>query len=445
MTFRNKMVLLSSYLSICLTSNEKFISKQNYISRQVYCDNITDNKESIFKKRKYNPITNEGTSLYVEHYQNRTEKNEKEQETENSYAYEQNQNTKKAKRLIYFEMKNIIAELKNLNTDIYADENSNCHPCREYYINHGKILPIVVKSDKVSLKKWKEVTNVFVMIFGKFYKFLMSQNFEFNSFEIFECKKTVENIDSFLSSVMDELMPMKLILPPNTYKGYFIRIEEFNKILCDKKYKVHGAMLHLSIYAKKLSRDMNFRDLIILLLHKIKNNNFLFHEIKSVILTVFYQYPTEEFELKDEEYVDDFKSIVSKIILLVETANYRKNCVEESERCVKNVNHLISRNLLLYFSKYNVIRREKRLKNCKETIIELIGTSSYSIIPIDPYNLIFIDFMLGKNNIVYNYCEPVLILKYNEKYKKYYNESMYSYVIKAIERLYTMVDIILKI
>ncbi|KAF9764531.1 hypothetical protein NGRA_0489 [Nosema granulosis] len=99
-----------------------------------------------------------------------------------------------------------------------------------------------------------------------------------------------------------------------------------------------------------------------ILLHKINNSKYMLEEIKSVVLMVFYRYPTSEKEIYNSKHVNEFKVFVSKIILLIGVANLVDPSDNMSECYIQNVNIIISRSLM------NFQRRKPSRKNFNQAV-----------------------------------------------------------------------------
>ncbi|KAF9764529.1 hypothetical protein NGRA_0487 [Nosema granulosis] len=425
---------LTFYFYICETASDDSNTKQNDIYIINYCNDITSNKEIKQQKRKYESSFEEDLPPNRKQNLNRSEalvdRNE-----ERTCILEENVKLKNTKISSHFKMKEILPKLAGLNIQYFVHQDKFNRSFIKSVIPNNKLANIVL-SDVLSLSKWKEVVNIFIIILNKYYKFSSSENFEFN---ILDREITVEDLDSYLSEFLLNMKTVKLDIPQNELNRSLLYTRNINFFLSQERFNINIITNILYNYSNILSLGTTIKDLIVLLLHKIKTNRIVLDEIISVILTVFYQYPTEEYEINDAEYVEDLKLFISKIIILIDVANYAKYSDKTSKMFIRNVNHMIARSLIIYYTKNNTQSRLYRILNKKLRVESLIEANSALRLPISPEDMIFMDFILAKHtDIVKNFCEPVLILKYNEKLNKNYYKLGYSYLIKAIENLYNL-------
>ncbi|KAF9764527.1 hypothetical protein NGRA_0485 [Nosema granulosis] len=429
------LVCMISCVSLCGTSIVDSKNNLHHVNKQK-CDEVTDNREKKNLKRKYESKSKKYTLYCVKQDQSKSDSVESDNE--------EDVKSKKKYNPSYIKMKNLLPGLNNFDTMGFVRQNkSNINFIKNAI--YPKKLPNMVISDEVSLRKWKEVVNAFITIFSKFFKFYSSEDFEFNKLDIFEHVKTVEDLDYYLEQVIMKLQSIKLNIPLNEYENSLVYTKHIAYVLSQKDFSIRTLMGHLLFYSNLLHLEMDIKSLTVLLLHKINKNRIFLEEIKSIVLTVFYLYPTEEYELNNKEYVKDLGMFISKMILLIDVTNYYKQTEESSKLCVQRIRYLITRNLILYYSKNNTLRRANLLISKKTRVFKLIEDNPSLKMPIDPYNFLFMNFLLAKYmDIVSIFCEPVLNLKSNEKLSKHYNKMGFSYLVKSIERLYRLGDFILE-
>ncbi|KAF9764528.1 hypothetical protein NGRA_0486 [Nosema granulosis] len=344
-----------------------------------------------------------------------------------------------------FKTKDILPGLKNLDIEDFLQRNINNSNSKSTYVKNDNVFDSNEILDRHSFYKWKEVVNAFFIILSNFLKFACPEHVEYNEFEIFENMKTVEDLDRYLSQFMDRLKKTDLNIPPYKYNKPLFYTDDFIEPLKQEQFNIRSFMnilYHKSVY---FGSGSSIGDLTIFLLHKINSNRIFLEEIKSVVLMIFHQYPTEEDELKDLENIKDLKIFVSKIIILIDLVNMFNPFEKTFKCCIRNINNLIVRILLDYLYKNDINKELNAVLKKKERIEILIREMPSLKIPIETLNLIFIDFLVskGKDN-VFNFYDPIFNLQYNRNIVKDYNELGYSYLLKAIDILYKLGDFALK-
>lgn len=305
--------------------------------------------------------------------------------------------------------------------------------------NRNRRLPFLVMKDFRSKEMWLKVTSAFKKIIKSYSKYLLGEETDLDHLEKEHSFESIETVDFFHSSLLNFIKIENF--QSDRFKDEFYSLETdslFSFRLSQRALKTDNAV---SFYRAVNSQPINYdlEDLTSFLLYKIATNKMNLVEIKSIILTVFYNFPSDNGKLNSDDHISKLKCLIVKTIILINQANetiYEFSVKYKNEE-LQSINDFLVKILCYYLcgnrSDLNYLERFRRKKN------EIKKYNSLDIL-VQHDDFIFFCWIFKSLEIVKNFILPVIELQECPDFEK----TTFFYLVRGVQRLNKLGDLILK-